>query len=42
MKIELNNFGGLVPGTDAAALVDNAAQVANNVDLSANTLKRGR
>ena len=39
MKIELKDFGGIIPGTDPASLPDNAAQIAQNVDLSAGTIK---
>ena len=39
MKIELSNFGGIVPSQDPANLPENAAQEANNVDLSGGTLR---
>ena len=42
MKIELKDFGGIIPGTDPTSLPDNAAQIAQNVDLSAGTIKPWR
>jgi hypothetical protein len=39
MKLELEKFGGIVPGTDPHNLPANAAQEAHNVDLSEGTIK---
>ena len=39
MKLELEKFGGIVPGTDPHNLPANAAQTARDVDLSEGTLK---
>jgi hypothetical protein len=39
MKLDFENFGGIVPGTDPVNLPSNAAQIARNVDLSEGTLK---
>jgi len=39
MKIELANFGGIIPSRDPIALPAEGAQVAKNVDLSGATLR---
>jgi hypothetical protein len=39
VKLELKQFGGIIPGTDPVNLPQNAAQTAENVDLSEGTLK---
>lgn len=41
-RIEISNFGGIIPSRDSAMLPDNAAQIAHNVDLSGGTLKPWR
>jgi hypothetical protein len=39
MKIHLEKFGGIIPGTDPVNLPGNGAQIAKNVDLSEGTIK---
>lgn len=40
MKIEIKDFGGIVPSLDEFSLPPNGAQVAENVDLSGGTLRK--
>ena len=40
MKIEIRDFGGIVPSMDEFSLPNNGAQVAENVDLSGGTLRK--
>jgi hypothetical protein len=39
MKIDIKDFGGIIPRLDPYALPETAAQKANNVDLSGGTIK---
>lgn len=39
MKLEIDKFGGIIPGTDESGLPHNAAQTARNIDLSGGTIK---
>lgn len=39
MKLEISQFGGIIPGTDPVNLPQNGAQVAQDVDLSEGTIK---